>query len=93
MFCAGCPCARLPSRFRLDEVDSVWVHVDRDALLGLGNFTSLDLNICLHCFCADSSSPQISAICFGHFTVGKESLHKSLRFSAKLPRKSHENDS
>ena len=36
-------------------------------MAGLGNFTSLDFDICLRSFCADSSSPQISAILFDHF--------------------------
>ena len=35
----------------------------------LGSFTIQDLDICLRSFCADSSSPQISAICVCDFTV------------------------
>ena len=34
--------------------------------------------------CADSSSPQISAILVGHFAVENDSLRKSPRFSSKL---------
>ena len=34
-------------------------------------------------FCADSSSPRISAILVGHFSGENDSLHKSPLFSAK----------
>ena len=51
----------------------------------LGNFTSQDSDISLRTFCADSSSPQISAIHIGHFTRTNCVLRKSPQFSAKLP--------
>ena len=38
-------------------------------------------------FCADSSSPQISATLFGNLQGGNYSLCKSPQFSAKLPHK------
>ena len=47
-------------------------------------FTSLDFDTFLRSFCADSSSPQISAILLDNFTRANYSLRKSLRFSAKL---------
>ena len=37
----------------------------------LGNFTSQDFDIFPRSFCADASSPQISATVVGHFTRGK----------------------
>ena len=42
--------------------------------VGVGNFMSQEFDICLRSFCADSSSPQISAILVGHFTVENNSL-------------------
>ena len=52
----------------------------------LGNFTSQDFDIFifLHSCCADSSSPQISAILVGNFTWEDDSLRESLQFSAKV---------
>ena len=54
----------------------------------LESLTSQDSDILPRSFCAGSSSPQISAILFGHFT-GETSvsanLHKSPQFSATLP--------
>ena len=45
------------------------------------------IDICLREFCcADLSSPQISAMLVGHFTVTNIILRKSRQFSAKLPR-------
>ena len=41
-----------------------WLHTQRR----LGNFTSQDFVIILRSFCANSSSPQISAILVGNFT-------------------------
>ena len=52
----------------------------------LGNFTSLDFEMFLRCFCADSSSPQISAILVGHFAMENASLRKSPQLPAKLPK-------
>ena len=42
-----------------------------------GSSTSQDLDISPHACCADSSSPQISAILFGHFTIENNSLRDS----------------
>ena len=48
-------------------------------VLRLGNFTSLDFDICLHSFRADSSSLQISAILVGHFTRRNVCIRDSLQ--------------
>ena len=56
------------------------------AHLYVGSFTSQDVVVFLHCFCADSSSPQISAILVGNITVENDSLRKSSQFSSKLHR-------
>ena len=59
------------------SLSELWVQ-----LCDLGNFTSQDFDIFLRSFCADSSSPQISAILVGHFTGESISLRKT---SAKHP--------
>ena len=46
----------------------------------VGSFTSQDFEFLLHSFCADSSSPQISAIPFGHLQ-GKVAVFTNLRDS------------
>ena len=46
----------------------------------LWSFTSQDSDIFLHSFCADSSSPQISAILVGHLTQNTCILRKSPQF-------------
>ena len=51
----------------------------------VGNFTSQDSDMVLHSCCADWSSPQISAILVGSFTVENVSLRKSPQFSATNP--------
>ena len=56
-------CSLLP---RQDARLSQHLHDIRRCVLG--NFTSQAFDISLRCFCAYSSSPQISAILFGHFT-------------------------
>ena len=48
-----------------------------DMVQNFGNFTSQDFDTFLHSCCADSSSPQISAILVGHFTVEHDSLRDS----------------
>ena len=54
----------------------------------IGNFRSQDSDMFLFSFCADSSSPQISAILVGHFTGGGANggLRKCPRFSATHPK-------
>ena len=55
---------------------------------GVGNFTSQDFDIFLCCFCADSSSPQISAILVGHFSQRKMTVSRNLRkTSTTLPQR------
>ena len=51
-------------------------------MIKVGNFVSLDSGMFLRTLCADSSSPQISAILLGHLTETKHILRKS---SATLP--------
>ena len=53
----------------------------------LGSFTSQDFDVFLRGFCADASSPQISAILVGHSTCENDSLRKCPQLSAKLPQK------
>ena len=47
------------------------------SILDLGNFKSQDFNLSLRCFCLNSSSPQISPILSGNFTMENGSLRKS----------------
>ena len=58
----------------------------------VGNFTSQDFVIFPHSCCADSSSPRISAILVGRFTVENDCLCKSPRFSTKLPKRIAQNN-
>ena len=51
---------------------------------GLGHFTSQDLVTCLHSLCADSSSPQISAIL--HRTVTKIGAEQNPGSRNSLPK-------
>ena len=53
------------------------IEVSNNVRPALGSFTSQDFDICPRSFCADSSSPQISAILVGNFTWANHSLRNS----------------
>ena len=62
----------------------IYIYIYTPRLFELGNFASQDSDIFPHSFCADSSSPLISAIRVGPSTLNEDSLRNSRQFPTKL---------